>query len=113
MYKATHKSQIATLLVRAKDPSAFNGCRGKVMSATNRLIIAIQRKGRLSEDSLSLLQRCGLKLVSSKSSLFYSSGDLPLDVLLVRDDDIPLLIQDNICDLGIIGENVLQEQEKP
>lgn len=77
----------------------------------NRLTIAIQKKGRLSEDSIALLQRCGLKLRISKSSLFYSAENLPIDLLLVRDDDIPTLIQDKICDLGIIGENVLQEQE--
>ncbi|MBN9288824.1 MAG: ATP phosphoribosyltransferase [Gammaproteobacteria bacterium 39-13] len=81
------------------------------MQANARLTIAIQKKGRLSEDSIALLQRCGLKLLSSKSSLFYSAENLPIDLLLVRDDDIPTLIRDKVCDLGIIGENVLQEQE--
>lgn len=78
-----------------------------------RLVIALQKKGRLSDDSISLLQRCGLKLLSSKSSLFYSAENLPVDLLLVRDDDIPTLIRDKVCDLGIIGENVLHEQENP
>lgn len=81
------------------------------MQTNARLTIAIQKKGRLSEDSIALLQRCGLKLLSSKSSLFYSAENLPIDLLLVRDDDIPTLIRDKVCDLGIIGENVLQEQE--
>jgi ATP phosphoribosyltransferase len=81
------------------------------MQQKARLTIAIQKKGRLSEDSIALLQQCGLKLRSSKSSLFYSAENLPIDLLLVRDDDIPALIQDEVCDLGIIGENVLQECE--
>lgn len=78
-----------------------------------RLKIAVQKKGRLSDDSIELLRRCGLKLISSKSSLFYSAENYPIDLLLVRDDDIPALIQDGICDLGIVGENVVKEQTKP
>ncbi len=81
------------------------------MSVNARLTIAIQKKGRLGDESINLLQRCGLKLLSSKSSLFYSAENFPIDLLLVRDDDIPTLIRDKICDLGIVGENVLQEQE--
>jgi ATP phosphoribosyltransferase len=83
------------------------------MSTNARLTIAIQKNGRLNEDSISLLKRCGLKLLSSKSSLFYSAENLPIDLLLVRDDDIPTLVRDKVCDLGIIGENVLYEQENP
>ncbi|MCS5708107.1 ATP phosphoribosyltransferase [Candidatus Berkiella cookevillensis] len=75
-----------------------------------RLKIALQKKGRLSDDSIELLRRCGLKLLSSKSSLFYSAENYPIDLLLVRDDDIPTLIQDGICDLGIVGDNVLKEK---
>ncbi len=77
-----------------------------------RLKIALQKKGRLSDDSIELLRRCGLKLLSSKSSLFYSAENYPIDLLLVRDDDIPTLIQDGICDLGIVGDNVLKEQTR-
>jgi ATP phosphoribosyltransferase len=82
------------------------------MNSNTRLVLAIQKKGRLNSDSLELLKRCGLKLISSKSSLFYSAENFPLDVLLVRDDDIPLLIQDGACDLGIAGKNIILEQEK-
>ncbi|MBS0290522.1 MAG: ATP phosphoribosyltransferase [Proteobacteria bacterium] len=80
------------------------------MQANERLTIAIQKKGRLGDGSLTLLQQCGLKLYPAKSSLFYSAENLPIDILLVRDDDIPTLLADKICDLGIVGENVLQEQ---
>ncbi|MFI4938646.1 MAG: ATP phosphoribosyltransferase [Candidatus Berkiellales bacterium] len=81
------------------------------MQPNERLILAIQKKGRLSDDSLNLLKRCGLTLLSSKSSLFYSAENFPMDVLLVRDDDIPVLVRDQVCDLGIVGENVLSEHE--
>lgn len=80
------------------------------MSENQKLTLAIQKKGRLSHDSLDLLQRCGLKLLSSKSSLYYCAENFPLDLLLVRDDDIPTLIRDGASDLGIVGENVLAEQ---
>lgn len=81
------------------------------MLTNTRLTLAIQKKGRLSDDSLDLLERCGLKLLSSKSSLFYSVTNFPVDLLMVRDDDIPTLIQSGVCDLGIVGDNVLQERE--
>ncbi|MCS5710404.1 ATP phosphoribosyltransferase [Candidatus Berkiella aquae] len=80
------------------------------MQSNVRLTLAIQKKGRLNNDSLELLKKCGLKLLSSKSSLFYSAENFPIDILLVRDDDIPTLIRDGVCDLGIVGENVIQEQ---
>lgn len=80
------------------------------MKARTRLRIAIQKNGRLNSDSLELLSRCGLKIRISKNSLFCHGENLPIDVLLVRDDDIPTLVMDGVCDLGIVGENVLFEQ---
>lgn len=80
------------------------------MSANERLTLAVQRKGRLNEGSIDLLQSCGLKLKPSKSTLFCTVDNFPLDILLVRDDDIPVLVKDGLCDLGIVGENVLNEQ---
>jgi ATP phosphoribosyltransferase len=59
---------------------------------------------------MELLSRCGLKIRISKNSLFCHGENLPIDVLLVRDDDIPTLVMDDVCDLGIVGENVLIEQ---
>lgn len=82
------------------------------MQINTRLTLAIQKKGRLNNDSLDLLKRCGLTLRSSKSSLFYSADNFPIDILLVRDDDIPILLRDGACDLGIAGENIILEQEK-
>lgn len=75
-----------------------------------RIKIAVQKSGRLSERSLDLLERCGLKFTQSKDQLFCFGENLPVDVLLVRDDDIPALVSDDICDLGIVGLNTVQEK---
>ncbi len=75
-----------------------------------RLKIAIQKSGRLTEDSLDLLSRCGLKYLKSKDQLFCFGENMPIDILLVRDDDIPGLVADDVCDLGIAGLNVIHEK---
>jgi ATP phosphoribosyltransferase len=75
----------------------------------NRLKIAVQKSGRLTEASFDLLSRVGLKYTRAKDQLYCYGENLPLDVLLVRDDDIPDLVREDVCDLGIVGENVLSE----
>jgi ATP phosphoribosyltransferase len=75
----------------------------------NRLRLALQKKGRLSEESLTLLQRCGLKFRIKPNSLLTHVDNFPIDLLFVRDDDIPVLVFDGLCDGGIVGENVLFE----
>jgi ATP phosphoribosyltransferase len=75
-----------------------------------RIKIAVQKSGRLTEHSLDLLERCGLKFTKSKDQLFCFGENMPVDLLLVRDDDIPALVCDDICDLGIVGLNVVQEK---
>ena len=81
------------------------------MLATNgRMKIAIQRNGRLTEDSVALLRACGLSFEFQKQSLYSPCSNFDLDVLAIRDDDIPEYVQDGVADLGIIGENVLQER---
>lgn len=75
----------------------------------DRLKIAVQKSGRLTEHSLELLARCGLKLSRSKGHLICYGENLPVDVMLVRDDDIPGLVRDGMCDLGIVGRNVARE----
>ncbi len=74
-----------------------------------RLRIAIQKSGRLSERSLDLLTRCGLDFSRSKDRLFCYGRNMPIDLLLVRDDDIPEFLFEGICDLGIVGDNVATE----
>jgi ATP phosphoribosyltransferase len=78
---------------------------------SERIRIALQKTGRLAEDSLDLLKNCGLHVDRSKDQLFCRIQELPIDLLLVRDDDIPGFISNGICDLGIVGENVFAEKK--
>ncbi|HEX5786666.1 MAG TPA: ATP phosphoribosyltransferase, partial [Woeseiaceae bacterium] len=75
-----------------------------------RIRIAVQKSGRLTDHSLDLLERCGLKFTKSKDQLFCYGENMPVDLLLVRDDDIPQLVADDICDLGICGLNIVEEK---
>jgi len=77
-----------------------------------RIQIAVQKTGRLTDHSIDLLQRCGLKLTQSKDQLFLYGENMPIDLLLVRDDDIPGLVSDDVCDLGIVGLNVVEEKRQ-
>jgi ATP phosphoribosyltransferase len=75
----------------------------------SRLRVAIQKSGRLSEKSLDILKSCGLSFARSKDKLFWYGRDFPVDVLLVRNDDIPRMLLDGVCELGIVGENIARE----
>ena len=81
-------------------------------SPRNRLRIAIQKSGRLSDQSRKLLAACGLAWSEHRDGLFFVGEGLPVDLLLVRDDDIPGLIASGVCDFGVVGRNVLAEEEK-
>jgi len=74
-----------------------------------RIQIAVQKSGRLAQDSLALLRACGLHIERSNDQLFCRIKELPIDLLLIRDDDIPGFVSSGICDLGIVGENVFAE----
>ncbi|MGF1724122.1 ATP phosphoribosyltransferase [Photobacterium nomapromontoriensis] len=76
---------------------------------TQRLRIAIQKKGRLSKECQDLLKNCGVKFNMVGERLVVHAENMPIDLLLVRDDDIPGLIMDGVVDLGVIGENELEE----
>lgn len=80
------------------------------MFNNHRVCIAIQKNGRLSKDSIKLLTCCGIKINLNQHKLIAFSENMPLDVMLVRDDDIPGLVMDGIVDLGIVGKNVLEEE---
>jgi ATP phosphoribosyltransferase len=83
------------------------------MNATEkaeRLKLAVQKSGRLTDHSLELLKNCGLKLSRGRDQLVGFGENMPLDVLFVRDDDIPDLVQEDVCDLGLVGRNVLEEK---
>ncbi len=75
------------------------------------LKIAIQKSGRLNEKSVELLRNCGLDFDNYKSSLISPVANFPLEILFLRDDDIPEYVQDGIADLGIAGENIIEETE--
>ena len=80
------------------------------MLNNKRLRIAIQKSGRLSVESQKLLKHCGLKINVNEQRLIAHVTNEPIDLLRVRDDDIPGLVMDGVVDLGIIGENVLEEE---
>jgi ATP phosphoribosyltransferase len=80
------------------------------MIDNNRLRIAVQKSGRLSDDSISLLKAIGIKLQIRDRLLIAHSTNQPIDLLLVRDDDIPGLVMDGVVDLGFIGQNELEEK---
>ena len=77
----------------------------------SRVKIAIQKNGRLSRESLLILKKCGIEFSDSNNKLFIKSTNMPIDLLMVRDDDIPRLVSQNIADLGIVGENVVSEEQ--
>jgi ATP phosphoribosyltransferase len=76
------------------------------------LRIAVQAKGRLFDDTMSLLHETGIKLESAKRLLLVSATNFPLEVLFLRDDDIPQSVADGIADIGIVGENEFVEKRK-
>jgi ATP phosphoribosyltransferase len=73
------------------------------------LKIAIQKSGRLNEKSVELLKNCGLNFDNYKSTLISPVSNFPLEILFLRDDDIPEYVQDGIADIGLVGENVIAE----
>ncbi len=82
------------------------------MTSDTLLRLAIQRKGRLSEDSLSLIKECGIKFSSDTSKLKSEAQNFPIEFLFLRDDDIPDYVADGVADIGIVGENVAVEKGK-
>lgn len=92
------------------------GQRGQYPSATPTymkpntvLKLAVQKKGRLTEETLSFLRASGLSFESTSRKLFSSCRNFPLDILYLRDDDIPNLVASGIADLGIVGQNIITE----
>jgi ATP phosphoribosyltransferase len=77
-----------------------------------KIRIAIQKSGRLYEDSISMLKECGIDLRNVKDRLKTESDNFPLEVFFLRDDDIPQYVEDAVADIGIVGENVLLEKDR-
>jgi ATP phosphoribosyltransferase len=78
----------------------------------SKLKIAIQKSGRLSEKSLELFKECGIKLSNGDRKLKTESGNFPIEVLFLRDDDIPQYVEQGVADIGIVGENEVWEKNK-
>lgn len=76
-----------------------------------RLKLAIQKNGRLTQETLDLLKDCSLKIDNYKERLYVPVQNYPLDILFLRDDDIPEYVQDGVADLGIVGENIVLEKK--
>jgi len=78
----------------------------------SKLKIAIQKSGRLSEKSLELLRECGIKLSNGDRKLKAEASNFPVEVLFLRDDDIPQYVEQGVADVGILGENEVWEKDK-
>jgi ATP phosphoribosyltransferase len=76
------------------------------------LKVAIQKSGRLHDDSVKLLNDCGIAVKNSHNHLKSVADNFPLEVYFLRDDDIPQYVEDNVAHVGIVGENVLFEKDK-
>ena len=77
-----------------------------------KLKIALQKSGRLSEESLELLKKCGVNFSNGLGKLRSEANNFPLEIFFLRDDDIPQYIEDGVADIGIVGENVLLEENR-
>lgn len=78
----------------------------------SKLKVAIQKKGRLSDNSLRMLEECGIKFTNGTGKLKNEAKNFPLEVLFLRDDDIPYYVERQVADIGIVGENVVTEHNR-
>lgn len=78
-----------------------------------KLKLAIQKSGRLHEESMKLLKECGIDVSNGANKLRTEAGNFPLELYFLRDDDIPQYVEDGVADIGIVGENVVYEKDKP
>lgn len=82
------------------------------MSTIKPLRIAVQKKGRLLDESIQLLKECGIKIDNGRDQLKAAARNFPIEVLYLRNSDIPQYIEDGVADIGIIGENTIIEKKK-
>ena len=78
----------------------------------SKLKIAVQKSGRLSEKSLELLKECGIKISNGDRKLKTEAKNFPIEILFLRDDDIPQYVEQGVADIGILGENEVWEKDK-
>ena len=82
------------------------------MSQEIKLKVAIQKSGRLHEDSMKILKECGIDVSNGVNKLKTEASNFPMEVFFLRDDDIPQYVEDAVADIGIVGENVVYEKNK-
>jgi len=82
------------------------------MKQNDMIRIAVQKSGRLSEKSTALLRQCGIHFSNGSNKLKTQASNFPLEVLYLRDDDIPQYVHEGVADLGIVGENVVKEKQR-
>ncbi len=78
----------------------------------NKIKIAIQTKGRLNEDTMNLINEAGIGLSVGKRKLVSTAKNFPMDALFLRDDDIPQTVADGVADIGVVGENEMEEKDE-
>jgi len=78
-----------------------------------KLKIALQKQGKLADGSTELLRKCGIKFSNGHGKLRTEAADFPLEIFFLRDDDIPDYVADGVADIGIVGQNILEEDPKP
>ena len=77
------------------------------------LKIALQKQGKLADGSTELLRKCGIGFSNGQGKLRTEATDFPLEIFFLRDDDIPDYVADGVADVGIVGQNILEENPKP
>lgn len=82
------------------------------MNNEKKIRIAIQKSGRLYDDSVKILKECGIEINNGINKLKAESNNFPMEVFFLRDDDIPQYVEDGVADIGIVGENVVREKNK-
>ncbi len=85
---------------------------GTQKTALEKLRLAIQKSGRLTESSLDLIKKVGVRIPSAQKKLYTEASNFPLEVYFLRDDDIPGYVADGVADMGIVGQNILEEHHQ-
>jgi ATP phosphoribosyltransferase len=99
-------------MMQDKKYTPLSEISGGNSSTQTKLRIAIQKSGRLYDESVKLLNECGIELRNVKDRLKTESDTFPMEIFFLRDDDIPQYVEDGVADIGIVGENVLFEKNK-
>ena len=86
--------------------------KNNLVPASGKLKLAIQKSGRLHDDSIRLLKECGIDISNGVNKLKAEATNFPIEVYFLRDDDIPQYVEDSVADIGFVGENVVYEKKK-